>query len=81
MYKIFLGLIPVFSILTYGAVAEAASKNMPDNLTDPENALIMDTSMGEIVIQMFPDVAPKHVERLKLLARDGFYDEPAGSIR
>ena len=74
MYKFFFSLISVFSIVAHGAMAEAASRNMPDNLTDPENALIVDTSMGEVVIQMFPDVAPNHVERLKLLARDGFYD-------
>ena len=41
---------------------------------DPENTLVLDTSKGEVVIQLLPDVAPKHCERLKTLARDGFYD-------
>ncbi|MBN8874956.1 MAG: peptidylprolyl isomerase, partial [Rhodospirillales bacterium] len=41
---------------------------------DPENTLYMDLKQGRVVIQMFPDLAPKHVERIKLLTREGFYD-------
>jgi len=41
---------------------------------DPENTLLIDTTKGRIVIQMRPDLAPKHVERIKKLAREGFYD-------
>lgn len=40
----------------------------------PENTLVLETSKGRVVIQMRPDLAPKHVERIKLLARAGFYD-------
>lgn len=42
--------------------------------TDPENTLIIETSQGKVVIALRPDLAPKHVERLKTLARSGFYD-------
>ena len=42
--------------------------------TDPENTLYMDLKQGRVVIQMFPDIAPKAVERIKTLAREGFYD-------
>src|SRR6201987_4587808 len=42
--------------------------------TDPENALILETTPGRIVIKLRTDVAPGHAERLKMLARDGFYD-------
>ena len=42
--------------------------------TDPENTLIMETTKGRVVIALRPDLAPKHVERIKTLARDGFYD-------
>ena len=42
--------------------------------SDPENTLYMDLKQGRVVIQMFPDLAPKHVERIKTLAREGFYD-------
>jgi peptidylprolyl isomerase len=41
---------------------------------DPENTLIMETTKGKVVIGLRPDLAPKHVERLKKLAREGFYD-------
>jgi peptidylprolyl isomerase len=43
--------------------------------TDPENALIMETTRGEVVVALLPDVAPGHAERLKLLAREEFYDD------
>jgi cyclophilin family peptidyl-prolyl cis-trans isomerase len=41
---------------------------------DPENTLIMETTQGRVVIALRPDLAPKHVERIKTLAREGFYD-------
>ena len=43
-------------------------------IKDPENALIMETTKGKVVIELRPDLAPKHVERIKQLAREGFYD-------
>ena len=43
-------------------------------IKDPENALIMETTKGKVVIQLRPDLAPKHVERIKQLVREGFYD-------
>ncbi|MGX1741782.1 peptidylprolyl isomerase [Bosea sp. NPDC055353] len=41
---------------------------------DPENTIIMETTKGKVVIKLRPDLAPGHVERIKLLAREGFYD-------
>ena len=41
---------------------------------DPENTLIIETTKGRIVIALRPDLASKHVERIKTLAREGFYD-------
>lgn len=41
---------------------------------DLENTLYMDIKGGRVVIQLFLDLAPKHVERVKILARKGFYD-------
>jgi peptidylprolyl isomerase len=43
-------------------------------IMDKENTLLMDLPMGQVVIQMRPDVAPKHVTRIKELVRKGFYD-------
>jgi cyclophilin family peptidyl-prolyl cis-trans isomerase len=42
--------------------------------SDPENTLIMETTKGRVVIALRPDLAPGHVERIKTLAREGFYD-------
>ena len=41
---------------------------------DPENTLNMELKDGLVVIQLLPDLAPKHVERVKTLAHQGFYD-------
>ncbi|MDR6870254.1 cyclophilin family peptidyl-prolyl cis-trans isomerase [Bosea sp. BE125] len=41
---------------------------------DPENTLVMETTKGKVVIKLRPDLAPGHVERLKTLSRQGFYD-------
>jgi len=42
--------------------------------TDPENTLILETTKGRVVIALRPDLAPGHVERIKQLAREGFYN-------
>ena len=41
---------------------------------DPQNILIIDTSKGRVVVELVPEVAPGHVERLKALTRKGAYD-------
>jgi peptidylprolyl isomerase len=41
---------------------------------DPQNALVIDTTKGRIVVKLRTDLAPKHAERLKQLARDGYYN-------
>jgi len=47
---------------------------MSDQRDSSDNALVIEVAHGRIVIEMFPDVAPKHVERIKTLVRQGFYD-------
>jgi peptidylprolyl isomerase len=42
--------------------------------TDPENTLFLELKDGRVTIQLLPELAPRHVERIKLLARRGFYD-------
>jgi peptidylprolyl isomerase len=41
---------------------------------DPENTLVLELKDGPVVIELLPAVAPHHVERIKTLARQGFYD-------
>ncbi|MCA0319102.1 MAG: peptidylprolyl isomerase [Proteobacteria bacterium] len=41
---------------------------------DPENTLVIELKDGPVIIRLRPDLAPKHVERIKTLARQGFYD-------
>lgn len=41
---------------------------------DPENTLVMETSKGQVIVEMAPAMAPRAVERIRLLAREGTYD-------
>lgn len=57
------------------ALLAAASVAVPDwRPLDPDNTLLIETEKGRIVIEMRPEFAPKSVERVKLLAREGVYD-------
>ena len=52
------------------AVTEASAVE----IKDPENTLVIELKTGKVYIEMLPQVAPKHVEQIKTLARQGFYD-------
>src|SRR5580698_7925261 len=53
--------------------AQASADPLPAGL-DPQNTLYLDTKYGRVIIKLYNDIAPKHAERMKQLARDGFYD-------
>lgn len=58
--------------LTFAFMTQAnAQKNKAQNL---ENILYIDLKYGRVVIEMLPQIAPSHVERIKTLARQKFYD-------
>lgn len=44
------------------------------NAADLENTIYLDTKDGRVAIELLADKAPKHVERIKKLTREGFYD-------
>ncbi|MBK5927950.1 peptidylprolyl isomerase [Rhodobaculum claviforme] len=44
------------------------------DIADPENTILMELAGGTVTIALLPDVAPKHAERMKALARAGAYD-------
>lgn len=46
-------------------------------IKDPENTIILTLKDGEVVIELLSDIAPKHCERMKQLARDKAYDNVA----
>jgi peptidylprolyl isomerase len=59
------GIVLVIAALMIGRAAMAA---------DLENTLYLDLAAGRVVIEMRPDLAPKHVAQIKELARKHFYD-------
>ncbi|MDO5370302.1 peptidylprolyl isomerase [Paracoccus sp. (in: a-proteobacteria)] len=46
-------------------------------IKDPENTIIIELKDGRVVVELLPDVAPKHTARMKELARAGKYDNVA----
>ena len=57
-----------------GSIILAMTITGAANGQDLENTLYMDLEDGRVVIELLPDVAPKHVARIKELAKAGFYD-------
>ena len=53
--------------------APAIAQPLPANL-DKANAIVIDTTKGRIVFKLRADLAPQHAERIKQLARDGYYN-------
>jgi peptidylprolyl isomerase len=51
----------------------ALAQQLPAGL-DPQNSILIDTQHGRIVIKLRNDIAPKHAERIKQLAREKYYD-------
>jgi peptidylprolyl isomerase len=44
---------------------------------DPENTMVITLKDGDVTIALRPDLAPKHVEQIKALVREGAYDNVA----
>lgn len=68
MLRSLLSFVLVLFAATTTALAQAPAAN------DPENTLVIELTSGKVVIAMRPDLAPQHVERVKKLAREGFYN-------
>jgi peptidylprolyl isomerase len=71
LVHLFAVMFPILTALI--CAAPATAQPLPAGV-DPQNAILIDTKYGRIVIKLRPDLAPKHVERIKTLARDKFYD-------
>src|SRR5437763_16284271 len=53
--------------------APAIAQPLPAGL-DKQNAIVIDTTRGRIVFKLRTDLAPQHAERIKPLAREGYYN-------
>jgi peptidylprolyl isomerase len=58
-------------------IAAAADEEWRD--LDPENTLYMELPTGRVVLELAPELAPRHVENIKALVRGGYYD--GGAVR
>ena len=67
-----LAILATIFVALIGAVP-AGAQTLPAGL-DKANALVIDTTKGRIVIKLRTDLAPQHAERLKQLAREGYYN-------
>jgi peptidylprolyl isomerase len=56
------------------AVMAIATAATAQTKPDPANTLVLELKSGKVTIGLRPDLAPKHVERVKILAKEGFYN-------
>lgn len=68
---VLLSAVPAFAQAP--AVQAPAAAPLPAGL-DKANAIVIDSTKGRIVFKLRPDIAPQHAERIKLLAREGYYN-------
>jgi peptidylprolyl isomerase len=66
-------ILAIVAALVCASPAFAQAVKLPAGV-DPQNVLVIDTTKGRILIKLRTDLAPKHAERLKTLARDGYYN-------
>ena len=67
-------MIRILAVLAAFLIASPAlAQSLPAGL-DKENAIVIDTTKGRVVVRLRPDLAPQHVARIKQLARDGYYN-------
>ena len=60
--------------LLLGCLLLASAPLRPAAALDPENTLVLQLKDGQVLIELLPNVAPKHVAQVKTLTREGFYD-------
>ena len=67
-------MIRILAVLAAFVLATPAfSQALPPGL-DKANAIVIDTTKGRVIVKLRTDLAPQHAERLKQLARDGYYN-------
>jgi peptidylprolyl isomerase len=48
--------------------------NMAIAQTNSDNVIVMELKYGKVLIELYPEIAPEHVKRIKTLSSEGFYD-------
>ena len=67
-------MIRILAVLAAIVLATPAfSQALPAGL-DKANAIVIDTTKGRVIVKLRTDLAPQHAERIKQLARDGYYN-------
>ncbi len=66
-------MIRLFLLIALVCAAPALAQQLPAGL-DPQNTIYLETPHGRVVIKLRADLAPKHAERIKTLAREKYYD-------
>ena len=75
IFALLAGFIASFNMMSHAQETETTQPPVQFDPNDPENHLVLDLSTGgRVTITLFPHIAPKHVERIKALTRQGFYD-------
>jgi peptidylprolyl isomerase len=77
--KLLVAALSLLAVATAAHAAKSAPPPAPSQAADfrdvdAENTLVIDTSKGRIIVELVPEAAPNHVERIKQLARAKFYD-------
>lgn len=67
-------MLAIGAALGFQAQAADEKKEEAKPAAAVEEVAVIKTNMGEMVLEFWPDVAPKHVENFKTLAKKGFYD-------
>jgi peptidylprolyl isomerase len=79
MTRLLVALIALVCATAAAAQNRPTESNRENTVTlpaglDPQNTIFLDTTYGRVVIKLRADLAPKHAERIKTLAREKFYD-------
>ncbi|SPU48403.1 Peptidyl-prolyl cis-trans isomerase cyp18 [Brevundimonas diminuta] len=62
------------ALLAGGAMAQSGGQSSDWRTVAPENLWVIDTAKGRILVELEPRAAPNHVERIRTLTNQGFYD-------
>jgi peptidylprolyl isomerase len=70
-----IALVAALVVMTPGVITPvlAAPPQLPAG-SDPQNTIVIDTNQGRVIVKLRADLAPKHAERIKQLAREKYYD-------